>query len=259
MTNQTTQRGGEDERLSDLLADQALWGLPPEEAMALQRLEADGHDESYELAAAALDLAMNPEEDIELPQGLKDKVLAQAPRPGDRTPEVGEPDTALVVGRIRPLPWVVAAAAILLAVTSWVLPLGASPAQRRSAMLAQNVSILRADWQALEDPSVSQATSGDVIWSDQEQEGYMRFVGLEPNDPAVSQYQLWIFDSERSAERPVDGGVFDISSSGEVVVPIDAKLPVTHATMFAITVERPGGVVVSDRSRLPLLAQVQGG
>ena len=39
-------------------------------------------------------------------------------------------------------------------------------------------------------------------------------------------------------------------------MPIEAKLPVSNAVMFAITVERPGGVVVSDRSRLPLLAKV---
>jgi hypothetical protein len=33
-------------------------------------------------------------------------------------------------------------------------------------------------------------------------------------------------------------------------------LPIAKPTLFAITVERPGGVVVSDRSRLPLLASV---
>ena len=101
--------------------------------------------------------------------------------------------------------------------------------------------------------------SGDVVWSDARQEGYMRFSNFAANDPTVEQYQLWIFDAERSADYPVDGGVFDIpAGSDEVVVPIRAKLPVNRATLFAITVEKPGGVVVSSRERLPLLAKVEG-
>ncbi|MEM7228940.1 MAG: anti-sigma factor, partial [Planctomycetota bacterium] len=80
--------------------------------------------------------------------------------------------------------------------------------------------------------------------------------GLEANDPSVMQYQLWIFDAERSADHPVDGGVFDIpAGGGEVIVPIDPKLAVSDATLFAITVEQPGGVVVSARERIVLLAQ----
>jgi anti-sigma-K factor RskA len=82
----------------------------------------------------------------------------------------------------------------------------------------------------------------------------MRFGGVAPNDPTEQQYQLWIFDATRPEATPVDGGVFDIGESGEVIVPINAKLPVREAAAFAITVEQPGGVVVSDRSRLALLA-----
>ena len=88
----------------------------------------------------------------------------------------------------------------------------------------------------------------------------MRFRGLAANDPAVEQYQLWIFDAERDEARPVDGGVFDVpSTDSDTIVPIDAKLPVSRATLFAVTIEQPGGVVVSSRERLPLLAQVPSG
>ena len=52
---------------------------------------------------------------------------------------------------------------------------------------------------------------------------------------------------ELLTRRPVDGGVFDIAASGEALIPIDAKLPVGAGTIFAVTKERPGGVVVSDR------------
>jgi hypothetical protein len=55
----------------------------------------------------------------------------------------------------------------------------------------------------------------------------------------------------------LDGGVFDIPTTGEVIVPINAKLQVREPFMFAITIEKPGGVVVSSRERLPLLAKVE--
>ena len=68
---------------------------------------------------------------------------------------------------------------------------------------------------------------------------------MPANDPGQSQYQLWIVDPDRSAQ-PVDGGVFDIpSGTKEVIIPIDAKLDVSKPQAFAITLEKPGGVVVS--------------
>ena len=111
-------------------------------------------------------------------------------------------------------------------------------------------------WTATEDPTAVGGVSGEVVWSDAAQSGFMRFAGLAANDPGEFQYQLWIFDAERDERYPVDGGVFDIpEGGGEVVVPIDARLPVGEATLFAVTVEPPGGVVVSDRSRIAVLAQ----
>jgi anti-sigma-K factor RskA len=113
-------------------------------------------------------------------------------------------------------------------------------------------------WSATQDAAATGAR-GDVVWSASRQEGYMRFSGLAANDPAVSQYQLWVFDRERDERYPVDGGVFDIPAGGaEVVVPIDTRVPVASATLFAVTVETPGGVVVSSRERIALVAQPAG-
>ena len=99
------------------------------------------------------------------------------------------------------------------------------------------------------------------MWSDSAQEGYMVFTGIKPNDPLIEQFQLWIFDTDAGQEHPVDGGVFDIASTdfdseGKIIVPIKAHIPVEHAVMFAVTVERPGGVTVSKRERIPVLAKV---
>ena len=84
----------------------------------------------------------------------------------------------------------------------------------------------------------------------------MRLVGMPVNDPKVRQYQLWIVDPDRDA-RPVDGGVFDVTDAGEVIIPIDAKLAVSDPAAFAITVEKPGGVVKSA-GPLQVVAPAQG-
>jgi len=140
-----------------------------------------------------------------------------------------------------------------------------SLAELRGSLLAEDPQAVTVAWtKASDDPAVVTGPAdretagglGDVVWSAARQEGFMRFRGLAANDPAVAQYQLWIFDAERNDAHPVDGGVFDVpaEAGGDVVVRIDPRLPVGRATAFAVTVERPGGVVVSSRERLPLLA-----
>ena len=78
---------------------------------------------------------------------------------------------------------------------------------------------------------------------------------LAPNDPGELQYQLWIVDGGREG-APLDGGVFDVPPGvDEHRVIIDAKLPVIgQPKAFVITVERPGGEVVSERARDAMLA-----
>ena len=124
----------------------------------------------------------------------------------------------------------------------------------REQLLASAKDAIRTEWTA--GPTPIAGASGDVAWSTTAQRGYMRFKGLEPNDPRVEQYQLWIFDRNQPEKTPVDGGVFDVTSNDEVVVPIHPALKVREPYLFAVTVEKPGGVMVSDRSRLPLLAAV---
>jgi anti-sigma-K factor RskA len=95
-----------------------------------------------------------------------------------------------------------------------------------------------------------------VVWSDEKQAGYMRFRGLPANDPTKQTYQLWIFDETQDPKTPIDGGTFDVNADGEVIIPINAKLKARKPAMFAVTVEKPGGVVVSDRKNIVALAKV---
>lgn len=124
------------------------------------------------------------------------------------------------------------------------------------ALLASAADVVRLDWTHAGDPRAA-GVMGEVRWSNEAGAGTMLFQGLPVNDPAEAQYQLWIFDGTRpdSSARPVDGGVFDVVG-GETRVAIDARLPVGEATLFAVTLERPGGVVVSDREHLLLTAVV---
>jgi anti-sigma-K factor RskA len=159
----------------------------------------------------------------------------------------------------RAMGWLAAAACLAFAITSIVRPWSKkSPdahAQRDLLTHVADAQVL--PWTATADPASANA-KGDVVWSNAEQKGFMRFSGLSQNDPAATQYQLWIFDGERDDKFPVDGGVFDVTSGGDVVVPIKAKLKVGKPVLFAVTVEKPGGVVVSKRERIVVTAKAGG-
>lgn len=147
------------------------------------------------------------------------------------------------------LPWVLAAASLLVAAIGWWPRLTPSAPPPTGAV--ERLALTTPGGAAGERPV------GELTWDAGAQRGTMRFVGLAPNDPAREQYQLWIFDRERDERFPVDGGVFDIpagADSAGVSVEYAARLPVGRAYLFAVTAERPGGVVVSDRSRMVAVA-----
>jgi len=114
------------------------------------------------------------------------------------------------------------------------------------------------DTQRLEFASASDSykgLSGEVIWNDEKQEGYMSLENLAVNDPTINQYQLWIVDPERD-ELPVDGGVFDITQKdGKSIIPIRNALVINKPVAFVITLEQPGGVVKSKQEIVVALAK----
>jgi uncharacterized membrane-anchored protein YhcB (DUF1043 family) len=102
---------------------------------------------------------------------------------------------------------------------------------------------------AAEQPNIT----GDVVWNDRLETGYLRFVGLKPNDPTKEQYQVWVID-ERGMEQKVSGGIFNATADGEVIVPITPGIAVGRVALFAITVEKPGGTWVPDLKRRVVVA-----
>ncbi|HVC01987.1 MAG TPA: anti-sigma factor [Steroidobacteraceae bacterium] len=160
--------------------------------------------------------------------------------------------------------WWAAAACLILAIAAWIRPLHAPPRPRvapaeapaiaRRALLAEAGTIELA-LDPTKDPAAG-ALHGDVVWDPVAQRGFIRVAGLPRNDPKSRQYQIWIFDATRDPRYPVDGGVFDsLSPARELIVPIQAAVPVRRAKAFAITLEKAGGVVVSAQRHVLALAE----
>lgn len=268
------------ERLTDLLCDRLTLGLAPSEAAELQQL-LDAHPEfdvaSFERAAAALAVGGTPAERLPdvLAKSIESSAAAHLPAPRDRGVDapIPFPRAAQTQRTGSGFAWLAAAAAIGIAAIGWwprlfpaptagPVAVELTPREELDELLKNDPGVIRTAWtlpdEAKPDEACKSGCSGEVIWSNERQQGYMRFTGLAANDPTKNQYQLWIFDKNQSAETPIDGGVFDIevTSTGEAIIPIDAKLKVIEPFMFAVTIEKPGGVVRSERGRIPVLAKV---
>jgi hypothetical protein len=162
--------------------------------------------------------------------------------------------------------WLAAAAAVVIAAMGWMRPSGgtgtgpisprptpplaANPVVEREQLMAtvtDEIVVPLGAWDNPEQPGVT----GDVVWSESAQKGYLRLAGLKPNDPTVEQYQLWIVDSRGMGQR-ISGALFDAKpdpATGEVVVEIEPQIATQGAAAFALTIEKPGGVWVSDMTR----------
>lgn len=266
--------------LFDLLTKRAIEGVDQAELVQLTALAGELNyeiDDSFDIAASAIALACI--DDIEpIPASLMSRLTASADEHfgfvgAEESAEDLQPTFEFEPKRslLGWLGWAVAAAAcVALAVNIWFnrsQPQGptvaggptptASPAkpdlkaQFEEMMAAPNM--IKAKWS----PAGAKDVSGEVVWSDAKQAGFMRFRGLPVNDKTKEQYQLWIFENAKLEEHPKDGGVFDITADGDVIIPIDAKLATKDPKVFAITVERPGGVVVSDRKKIAALAKAE--
>ncbi len=278
-----------EEAILDLLCKKAVYGLTDDEAGELRQLEEmanrslDSH--SLELAAAAISLS-GLERIEAMPRHLEAKILASAAEHFSSSPKQVDVEDNVFTAPRRPVVedtepkgsfwnwfgWAVAAAAcIALAVNVWTsrtdtqIAEGPTPkptieakpslSELRAQLVMSASDVVRGEWGPANVKEISDV-GGDVVWSDTRQEGYMRFRGLPANDPGNEVYQLWIFDETQDEKTPIDGGVFDVTADGEIIIPIDAKLKARNPAAFAVTIEKPGGVVVSSREKIAALAKV---
>jgi anti-sigma-K factor RskA len=276
------------EQFFDLLTMKAVYGLDEEAQRQLDEFDREAAEmefRSLEKTAAAISM-IGLDANEAMPQHLFTKVAADAgqyisvPRVEEAAP--WPPPLKIIENESREnsgspwfawLGWAAAAAAsIALAVNIWVyqpqpvevaqvqpppeIPRVLTPSELREEMIRSNTNMVRAEW-TLGNVKDLKQIAGDVVWSDEKQAGYMRFRGLPANDPNKETYQLWIFDKTQDKATPIDGGTFDVSQEDEVVIPINAKLKAQAPEMFAVTIEKPGGVVVSSREKIAALAKVE--
>jgi hypothetical protein len=285
-----------EQRLLELLADRALFGLEPAEERELEALLA-GHPnrdpDALDRLAAGVAVATTGAAGPGLPGGVAARLREDAVRfvrrrgdaviePASRSARGESGARMLAVGLICGLATVAclvvasrldpavgvaphlgesaavavapAQAAPAVVAASRMAKAAPTPAMQRDEMLSAVRDALRLDCAAAVDDGSK--TSGDVVWSGSRQRGFLRVVGLAPNEPTQSQYQIWIVDGGRG--RPVPGGVFDVGrEAGEVVVPILPQVFVQGPTTFVVTAEKPGGAEEYSEERSRVLARAR--
>lgn len=265
-------------RLYELLADEASAALDTGDDTELTRLVRQNpgvaRDEILQAAAFTQIAFLRRTGGQRMPAGLRERLVSQGealvlrqrgPLPGQVPghvpghlpgPRLVTTSSSPTTAKAPPAPrrsavsgigWALAA---MLAVAFVVVrnePAALSPGPdvtaTRASLVSEAPDVLTLPW-APPTAAGYEGVTGDVVWSQSRQQGYLRLANMPVNDPARRQYQLWIVDPDRD-KNPVDGGVFNVSATGEVIIPIQAKLQIRSPKAFAITAEQPGGVVVS--------------
>lgn len=225
----------------------------------------EGLFESYELAAAAVNLAMLPAVEP-MPGLLRNRVLASLHREmaaaADSLRSTNAsltlpPPSRRPIARFWSSPvlgWSAAAAAIVVAAFAWrgspATPQGFATQRQQFVSATRDVGVW--NWVDFAHPVTQEApeisgVKGDVVWSSAKQEGFLRLTGLPQNARQVERYQLWIID-KRGLEQRVNAGLFD-STGDETIVHFKPELNVDGPVIFAVTIEPPEGVVVSSLKR----------
>lgn len=261
MRDDEQRHGSANERLLDLLADRAVFGLdgPEEEELAALLRDRPAPDaEPLERLAAAVAVATGPT--AALPAELRSRLLGAARRFRHRD----EPAPRRIAPRLAAAVAVATAASVLLllgrrheepaAPAAAAAKVAPTPAAQREELLATVQDAVRLDCAAAADRAGEQRAFGDVVWSPSRQRGFLRIRGLPPNPQAESRYRVWIIDGDRGT--PVSGGVFDVTAAVEdVVVPILPRGFVQGPTMFAVTLEQPGADDGFDGQRVVARAE----
>ena len=283
-----------DDRVLDLLADRALDEISPQDQTELDRwLNANGEDESMDLAAGAALLAMIGKAET-APASVMTRAAQAAEqfqreqangsfRPGTPSLRLTESDAPIPQPRrvgTAWLGWLAAAACLAFAAIGWLPAFRA----RQTPQLTAAVSLTglraevdaardatRSSWADWDKPEIA-GVKGEIVWSQSKQKGYMVFRGLPKNDPAREQYQLWIVD-DRGIEHRVSGGIFNAPAAAaadgsgwrgqvrcemvgdDLYVEVEPRINVRQLTLFAIIIEEPGGTWLSNMKRRVCVAQ----
>jgi len=125
-------------------------------------------------------------------------------------------------------------------------------AQKREQLISSAPDVIQTNWTSAKD---DKRVLGDVVWSNVQQKGYVRLRGMPVLDASKETYQLWIID-ERNEKTPVSGGIFNVTRTGEIIIPINAQLRINKPKQFAVSKEKAGGVVVTKPDRIVAVAKI---
>jgi anti-sigma-K factor RskA len=257
------------DEILELLSDKALGELSEAKLAEFRELVKDCPDlekivESFELAAAAINLAHI--ETVEpLPSHLQKKLLETAEQyfPKTQKPKVEEQKQQILTFKPEKpqsrifawLGWGVAAVAcILLAINIWFTRSNTNKQlslDEQRQMILQMPDAIKLQWK---DPKTKE-TLGDLVWSNSAQKGFARFYKLPVNEPSKETYQLWVIDENQKS--PTDAGLFNVTAQQEVVLPIDTRIKVDKPKMFAVTLEKAGGVVIPSLEKIMAVAEIE--
>lgn len=252
-----TPRHEYDARLMELLADQATGSLSDAERAELDALLGRTAERDLDAAIGGMLNAFQDPAPRAMPAELKARLAKQGElmigsTHGTASGTATAPSSYRIGGSLG---WLAAAAIALVAAVGWWPRLAGPPTYRQelAKLTEEDPGTQIVEFEAMKDPAAPKL-SGKIYWSQAQQKGYMRVKDLGANNPSQEQYQFWLFDKSR--EHPVDGGVFNLAdgqldrATGEYLIPIHAKLDVRDPVMFAVTVEKPGGVVVTKQERV---------
>lgn len=255
-----------DARRLELLADRALEGLSDEEARELDfvaRAEGAGDDSSLDLAAASVARTSVAGRLEPMPADVADRVRAALAEAGadagsvagrvDGTADAA-PGGSLRRTVLRSLAGFAAAAAVLVAafvgMRDRVQPASLEPAEARARLIAAApADLVTMRWRGTDHPRVREARdlgllSGDLVWSEERAEGFVRVCHLAVNDPAEGHYRVWVWNADDMDGPPVAVCSFDVTNpQRDTVAALQATEAIDVPVRASITFVPTGTVV----------------
>ncbi|MDQ3170781.1 MAG: anti-sigma factor [Acidobacteriota bacterium] len=234
----------------DLAPEYVLGILDPDaRAVVARHLEACADCRTYvSEEAAVLDAIGRGVPQSAPPPALRARVLAAAR--ADATSGASETRPRAIAASSR-VPWLLAAAALLLAlVAGWQVFAARGERARLEQELARqqrtDAVIASSDLVRFELSGTSDNARGRAFWS--HRNGLVFAAeGLAPL-PAGRTYQLWVI----SRGAPVSAGVFDVTPGGHARIVMSTPETLTQVEAVAVTVEPAGGLAAP--STTPILA-----
>ena len=236
----------------------------------VNRLINDLGEEAENLTTGEVDrliemMSLGFPDEVEAPEGLREKVLGSASEKAVEKPRDLKPSPAR-----RPvfLPWATAAVFAILATAGWMKfyskSAKVSETERKLVEVSESIEKLQLEKKDLAsvveaykssstldqlkiaalESELDESYFGVAVWDADRERGILRVARIPKLDGNEKDYQLWVVDPQY--ETPVDGGVFQVDAEGRATISFAPGRKITKATAFAVSLEKKGGVPVAE-------------